>query len=107
MLDDEARPNQVFADIPPGPAGHARLHMYAVISRILAHLGLHDTPRLAGLELRLPGLGRRRDEDDEAHEPDALTIAARFPFLAGYRAAFARYVPESLDPLQEAAWWEA
>jgi hypothetical protein len=69
----------LFADLPPGAEGHFRIHMYALIARVLAHL-------------------RALDADGDPF--------ARFPFLAGYHSALARYCPGGLEPAAELAWWQ-
>lgn len=81
-MHENARASQVAA-LPADPDGHFRLHVYAVVARMLANLQL-----TAG--------------SVEGADPfDA------FPFLAGYRAALHACMPTGLSLADEAAWWDA
>ena len=74
---------RLFGDLPPGGEGHFRLHIYAVVARLLAHLR----------SLGAAGAGEG--------------YFAEFPFLAGYGAALGAWQPGGLSPAAAVAWWDA
>ncbi|MFL5628558.1 MAG: ATP-binding protein [Ktedonobacteraceae bacterium] len=74
-----------FANVPCSAEGHFRLHFYAVVARLLAHL-------------HAAGLDEKKDNGFE-----------QFSFLAGYRAALQSYHPTAAtgpSPAIEGAWWD-
>ncbi len=100
-MDADGRPAATLAELPPGAAGHFRLHLFAVVARLLANLGLGGG---AGTEARLlHGLGRLLDRL-EGEESDS--VSARFPFLDGYRATLVRLQGGEPPPVLQLAWWE-
>lgn len=64
--------------------GHFLLHLYAVIARILSHLGVNNTD--AG--------------DTESH------LFEQFPFLAGYHTMLHTIVPGDIANEAQNKWWE-
>ena len=73
----------MFDPAKPAIANHFRVHLYAVIARILAHL---SRPNQA--------------------EGDATWLEA-YPFLDGYRESLAVHQPAGLSPDEAVLWWDA
>ena len=71
------------ASTPDALGQHFRLHLFAVIERLLANL-------------EQPGGGLAGEEDFSA-----------FPFLNGYRETLRRIQPADLPPEDRLAWWQA
>src|SRR5919202_5323977 len=82
-LSADGSVGRLFGDLPPGAEGHFRLHVYAVVARLLARL------RSSGAAGEAEG------------------YFAQFPFLAGYGAALGAWQPGGLSPAAEVAWWDA
>lgn len=72
----------VFASLPPGVEGHFRLHIYALVTRLLAHV-------------------RRAVANDPA-----TNWFERFPFLGGYDSALRALEPPGLPEGELCDWWE-
>jgi len=72
-----------WAELPPGPESHFRLHLYGVLARMLAQL---DTLAQAG---------------------DPGMPWAELRFLDGYRSVLTAGQPADLPASAAAAWWDA